>query len=203
MLDLNRIFDALVTASSEGCFESALMKTPLGSATLRSHPLGFKVARVSNGSIHLRLHLWTGAAEQPGFEVHDHSFDLKSYVVEGAIQQITFTAHEDPDGDRCFYQVAYGESRSALRKTDIAVRLEEPRQDVFRAGTTYFLPAGRLHMAERYYCALAISLALTHEKGGQPLTIGPRNGPSELVASRSPLSELSLMELGLRAALNL
>lgn len=203
MFDLNRMFDELVTASSEGRFEAALMQTPLGSAKVHSHPLGFKVARVSNGAIHLRLHLWTGSAEQLGFEVHDHSFDLKSHVVEGAIRQITYTAHADPAGHRCVYQVAYENGGSVLRKSYIVVRLEKERQDVFPAGTTYYVPAGKLHMAEINGCATAITLVLTSEKGRQPVTIGPCEGPTELVAARSLLSDRSLRELGLQAALRL
>jgi hypothetical protein len=201
MSDLHEIFDALVSASSHGRFEAVLMETPLATATLRSHPLGFKVALISNGIVHLRLHLWTSPTEQPGFEIHDHSFDLKSHVVEGSLRQIIYRAHNNPAGDRSIYQVAYEDGRSTLLKTGVAVRIEELRQDVLRAGTTYFVPAGELHMAELYQCEAAITLVVTHEKGGQPITIGPRDGPTELFAARSLLSDRSLVELGLRAAL--
>jgi hypothetical protein len=202
MPDLHQIFSTLVTAASHGRFEAALMETPLASATLRRHPLGFKVARMSIGKVHLRLHLWGGPpAEQPGFKIHDHSFDLKSHVVEGGIRQIIYTVHNDPAGDRSVYQVAYEDGRSILRKTGVVVLLEKNRQDIFPAGTTYFVQAGELHMAEIHECEVAISLVLTNEKGGEPITIGPRDGPIELVAARSLLSDRSLVELGLRAAL--
>jgi hypothetical protein len=126
---------------------------------------------------------------------------MKTYVVDGEIRQVIYSAHHDPAGDHSIYKVAYEDGRSTLRKTGTAVRLEKVRQDVFRAGVTYCLQARELHMAERHKCETAISLVVTYDKGGEPLTIGPRDGPNELVAERSPLSDRSLAELGLRAAL--
>jgi len=153
MRDLFQIFHTLINASSQGRFEAALMQTPLAFAVLHSHPLGFKVARISNGNVHLRIHLWSGrSTDQAGFEVHNHSFDLKSHVVEGKIRRVIYAAHEGPSGDRSIYQVAYEEGHSILRKTAIVVRLKKLRQEIHPAGTTYSVPAGALHETARHEC---------------------------------------------------
>jgi len=198
MPDLVALFASLTQASD---WQSAMLASALGDASVLGHPLGFKVVRLDDGPTSLRVHLWRAAdREQPGFEVHDHSFDLESFVLAGAVRQRTFAADPDPSGEHAVYTVAYEAGESLLRRTDQVVRLRELTDEVFTAGATYRVAAGQLHASVLDECETAVTLVLTQNRGRLPITIGPRDGPLDLRASRRPLSGLSFRELGLPAA---
>lgn len=204
MSDLIGLFDQLVGAASMGRFEEALMGTPIAGAHLHGHPLGFRVVRISDGPLSLRLHLWKGpACEQPGFEIHDHAFDLTSYVVAGVVRQRTYSAVRAMDGQHAVYRVTYDDGRSALAHSGCRVRVEAVGDERFAQGETYSLPAGQLHEAYRDNCDTAITLVLTTAKTVSPVTIGPWDGEVQLNAPRLRLDDRTLGELGLSKALAL
>ncbi len=204
MAELEGIFGHLVNAAGQGRFEADLLAGPLGGATLHGHPLGFRVAKVTDGAVSLRLHLWHGdAEEQPGFEVHDHGFDLQSFVVAGRIRQQTFDARPDPAGGHAVYSVAYSEGGSVLQRTGHRMILERTDEHLVCAGESYEVTAGQLHAAAPEDCADAVTLVLTRDTGRTPITIGPWNGPETLNARRRQLDERPLSMLGLAGALAL
>lgn len=204
MSNLLGLFDRLVGAASMGRFEEALMDTAIAGEHLHGHPLGFRVVRISDGPVSLRLHLWKGAAcEQPGFEIHDHAFDLKSYIVAGVVRQRTYSAVSAIDGQHAVYRVTYEDGRSALAHSGERVRVEPVDDERFAQGDTYTLPAGQLHEANREGCDTAITLVLTTAKTASPVTIGPWDGEVQLNAPRLRLDDRTLGELGLSKALAL
>lgn len=201
MRDLEALFASLIQEWKGADWRAALLASPLGGAQVLGHPLGFRVARLDEGGTSLRLHLWRGVdATQPGFEVHDHGFDLESFVLAGTIRQRTYAADRDPSGEQVIYAVAYEADESVLRKTDQVVRLREVKSEVFEAGEIYRVAAGELHASYLDGCDVGATLVLTHNRGGQPITLGPKDSAPDLRASRSPLSALSLREMGWRAA---
>jgi hypothetical protein len=203
MLDLHVLFLRLEAASRSGEFESELMKTPLADAHIHGHPLGFRVARINHGEMALRLHLWKAAvSEQPGFEVHDHMFDLTSHVVQGAIGQKVYKFADDQNGTKAIYSVAYEAGKSVIVKTSRRGELVLERAERFYAGTTYRLDAGELHIAERLDDDDAITLALTKTKLDSATTIGPWEGELQLQSSRRRLDDRTLREIGLDLALH-
>lgn len=204
MPDLQSLFRQLEAAARNGRFEAELMRTPLADAGLYGHPLGFRVAKISHGDTALRLHLWSGiSTEQPGFEVHDHMFDLTSHVVQGTIVQRGYDFVEDLNGPQALYDVTYDEGKSVIAKTDKRGRLVLKGAERFNVGTTYELSAGQLHFAERTDSAFAITLALTRTRLCCATTVGPQDGDFQLQASRLRLDYRPLCELGLEAALRI
>lgn len=202
MCDLAVLFGDLEAAARRGDFETALMGSPLGAVCLHGHPLGFRVARISRGPVALRLHLWTGAStEQPGYEAHDHMFDLTSHVVRGIIRQQTFEFVSDPGGVQAIYSVAYEDGQSVIVRTEQRGRLVRTGDERFDPGVTYTLSAGDLHIAERQSEEAAITLALTTSRLDQAMTVGPWDGSLELQASRRKLDDRPLRDLGLDLAL--
>lgn len=204
MHDLRTLFGALKASSLASDWERLLLASPLGDSLVLGHPLGFKVARLNQGCLSLRLHLWSGPkSEQLGFEVHDHMFDLESLVLRGALHQRRFAMIADPQGDCVIYAVTYSSESSSLRKSEDFVRLECLSNERFTAGDLYKVKAGELHATTLDGVESAITLVLTHTVGTRAITVGPRTGPLELFSARKPLSTLSLRQLGFSAALRL
>lgn len=204
MIDLAHLFEDLVTAADQGEFESALLGSALGLRPVSHHPLGFHVVKLEVGNTALRLHLWKpGGGEQPGYEIHDHIFALRSRVIEGAIRHRTYSVQTEPEGAHAIYTVAYNEGESRIAKSDRRVSLRRETQKVFRPGCTYCVPAGELHDAELAEGTTATTLVLTHHVGGTARTIGPWDGPDTLTASRMPMTSGLLRDLGLDQARNL
>lgn len=202
MSDLQQLFKGLCQAADDGRFEAAVIASALGNEPLTLHPLGFHVVKVSSGPDDLRLHFWKpGGVDQPGYEIHDHIFDLESRVIEGAIRHRLYTAAADPKGPYAVYSVDYSGTESRLAKTDERVLLYQELEEVFTAGDTYSVKAGKLHDAEiEGFGSTAMTLVLTHKAGGAARTIGPADGPLTLAAARTPATDQSLRELGFEAA---
>src|SRR5690606_29307754 len=108
----------LVRAHEAGRFEEGLLASPLGAEYVKRHPLGFSVVQLKSGTESLRLHLWRGAEiSQPGFEIHDHTFELESYVIDGRLRHRTYEAVPDPAGDFAVYDIRYEPGASVMTKT--------------------------------------------------------------------------------------
>lgn len=204
MIDLTRLFEDLLTAADQGRFESALLSSALGQQPVSHHPLGFHVVKLEAGTTALRLHLWKpGGGDQPGYEIHDHIFALRSRVIEGAIRHRTYSIRTEPLGAHAVYSVTYNGEESRIAKSDRRVSLQRETQEIFRAGSAYSVPAGELHDAELAEGTSATTLVLTQHVGGIPRTIGPWDGPEALSASRSQMTPQLLRDLGLERAKNL
>jgi hypothetical protein len=114
------------------------------------HPLGFfhieltPIARRPTGRV--RLHLWSQrsmAGRDDLGVVHDHTWDLASAVLVGAIEDTTFSARPADDGPfHVFYHV-YADRR--LVSSDETVALAEVRRRHVSAGSVYRISAGTPH----------------------------------------------------------
>lgn len=201
MTDLAGVYHDLVGAQANGLFEEVLLRGTLGAQPVKRHPLGFTVVQLKVDGVGLRLHLWKGGPiSQPGYEIHDHAFNLKSFIVDGTIRHRTFEALEDPQGDYAVYSVHYEPNRSVMTKTPARARLKETSDEVYVAGQSYSVPAWRLHDALLHGAASATTLVLTRDLAGAPVTYGPADGPQTLEAARAPVSHQTLADLGLARA---
>lgn len=202
MTEVRDIFENLVKSSISGSFEADLYASPLGEARLRKHPLGFAVARIASSTEQLRLHLWSAfGAEQVGFEIHNHSFDLISQVVLGSIRQRLYHAGPNPSGQNAIYDVLYQNDTSLLKKRDDYVDLTIVRDEIIPSGSQYSVSCSHLHRSDLHNCTEAITLVFTQERGNPPITVGPRDGPAELAFFRAKRQQAALREIGLSAAL--
>jgi hypothetical protein len=198
MIELRNVFDNLVQASKDGKFEEALVASPLGAAALRLHPLGFTSSKITMGKHNLRLHIWRNTGSpQAGFEVHDHTFDFESYVISGSIKQTVYDIHANNDGNFCIYHVDYDENTSILKNSGNFVNLVQLKEEIVSANQSYRVRAGELHRSDLFECSCAVTLVLTEDRGGTPITIGPRNGPPRLVFDRTELPGPPLANGGL------
>lgn len=201
MSELEALYRDLIQAQQAGRFEDVLLAGPLGGEHVKRHPLGFLVVQLKAGTESLRLHLWRGAEiSQPGFEIHDHTFELESYVIDGRLRHRTYEAVPDPAGDFAVYDIRYEPGVSVITKTADRARLVKMTDVFIEAGEAYAVAAGCLHDAILDNCSNATTLILTQDHGGAPVTYGPANGADTLTAPREALSSDTLADLGLMAA---
>jgi hypothetical protein len=200
MVDLEREFAALIAAARSGDFEAAIRRSVLRGSVVRRHPLNFLVARVEDeAGCALRLHLWDERFrfKQDGLEVHDHTFDYESFVVDGVVEQTIYDAVPDTNGTHEVLEVSYSHGGSALRRSARYRRLVEKRQESFAAGTLYRLPHGVLHRLD-LVASSAATLVLTRNAGGRPITIGRVSVGEPPSTARTPVCDTSgnLVTLG-------
>lgn len=176
MPELGHVFEKLIAASANGEFEEVLRRSPLSTAPPRLHPLNFVAMRISDEKgTSLRLHLWDQRFRfgQESFEIHDHSFDLDSYVVQGSVEQVTYEIEPDDDGDSDVFAVRYSpEGSSMLEPTSRGASLRTVGRTTFEVTDRYQLPHARLHRLN-LRSEKAMTLVLTRERGSEPISIGP------------------------------
>ncbi|WNO53180.1 hypothetical protein [Stakelama saccharophila] len=191
MGDMEKEFAALIGAARSGDLEAALSKSVLREAKVRRHPLNFLAARVEDDAGQaLRLHLFDERFrfKQTGLEVHDHTFDYESFVVDGAVEQTIYEAIPDAGGAYEVLEVSYSHGGSALQRSGRYLQLVEQRRETFTAGETYRLPHGVLHRLDLVGPS-ATTLVLTRHVGGRPLTIGRSSGDNPPSTARTPVCD--------------
>ena len=117
-----------------------------GPAAVR-HPLGFHCFPVLRETGYgLCVHVWHGgpAATEP--PPHSHSWDLTSYVLDGAVVNRLIDVHDAPTGatDRV-YDVDTSEAVDRLRATPRLVRRTLRAEHTTTGGGVYRLAPGRFH----------------------------------------------------------
>lgn len=191
MLNLETEFERLIEAAQTNSFDAALARTSLARVEARRHPLNFVVLKSEDDAGRaLRLHLWNEAFNfgQDEFDVHDHVFDIDSFIVQGAVHQTLYNALPDPSGAWVTFQVSYSAGGSNLMATDDRITLRVLREEVHREGDRYRLDNGILHRlvpATR----TAVTLVLTHPHGGSPISIGLYGSVLKLSTDRSVICD--------------
>jgi len=168
-------------------------------APFKRHPLGFlSCTLLSEGSRRLRLHYWPvgGAFQQSAdCQIHDHLFDLNSWVLEGLIENIEYKTSLTGD-EHALYEASYNGDTSVLKKTKATLRLEAARRQSFRAGERYSVAAGVLHQTVRRGDKPATTVLVTDDRSrSAPLVVGPLNGKKRYSYEREPVSEASVEAL--------
>ncbi len=114
------------------------------------HPLGFILCKLSEeGRKKIRLHIWPSSNERvqkPVWLIHDHLFDLKSWVLSGAIEN---TEYEVTNSSPNFsvYQASYDQDKSILHRTVKKICIREKSKSVVRTGGIYKVASGVLHQS--------------------------------------------------------
>lgn len=156
------------------------------------HPLGFLCLKWGMDAHHaVRIHIWNRGFEwiqSPNWPIHDHVFGFKSSVLFGLIQNKTYEIIQY--GHRCdwdIYKVNYTDQRSNLVLQTRGMGLKVSSTDLQPAGSTYELPAGKLHRSTlRSDVAITVLATTTYSQDlGQPRVIGG-HGCQELTFSRTP-----------------
>lgn len=154
------------------------------------HPLGFILGIFLIEDIKkIRIHIWpkdTPRKQYPYWNIHDHIFSLKSWVINGKILNQEFQITKDNNSPNCIYNVSYSNEISTLYKTSDTIRVEETRQSVSIAGDSYLIEAGILHSSENISAEHALTIVLTNNmSSGTPIVIGEKEGKQLYQFSRS------------------
>ncbi len=116
--------------------------------TFNWHPLGFIMCKISNEiKKTIRLHIWPEnkrCIQKPTWLIHDHIFDLKSWVLKGAITNIEFITGEF-DNSFQVYNTIYDKDKSILIKTNQRLSILESKRYLIKEGESYDVYAGHLH----------------------------------------------------------
>lgn len=178
MRNLINEFNNLIDAVGQGKFEAALSTSILAGQPARCHPLNFVAIRIEDeNGIGLRLHLWNDGFHfgQSGFEVHDHIFELDSFVVEGIVRQTIYEIEPRDDGEFSAYEVNYERDAATLVPVRNQLKLRTVEVDDISQGSRYSLKPGVFHRLEPQTLT-AITLVLTRPHAGRPISIGPTKG---------------------------
>jgi hypothetical protein len=114
------------------------------------HPLGFIFCELSKERERkIRLHIWPNnndRMQKPAWLIHDHLFNLKSWVVAGRIENIEYSVEEGTPNYRVYYARYEGDS-SVLYRTDKEIFITENIRYLVSAGEGYSVLSGVLHQS--------------------------------------------------------
>jgi hypothetical protein len=127
----------------------------LAATPMVHHPLGFLQLRLAEvaGRV-VRLHLWHADHYEPSmpyWPIHTHLYSLTSYVLQGAVQQMDYTADATAaEPTHRIYELEYKDSGSTRRPTTATVRLALTGAEIHHAGSGYDIPDGSFHQTSPF-----------------------------------------------------
>lgn len=137
-----------------------------GSLEFRKHPLGFVVCNVwQDSGKRLRLHIWEKEHTYPQgkyTQIHDHIFNLKSWVLNGSIENIEY-AEDNSNLNHTIFKAIYLSDTSILNRTNEQIGIIETNRSIIRKGENYSIPAGKLHRTEPTSSDTTITLVYTED----------------------------------------
>jgi hypothetical protein len=156
-----------------------------GNAVFNWHPLGFVHCKLfQNDDTILRLHIWPSSErryQEPQFTIHDHIFDMTSYVVTGVQTNVLYKVHEDsgaPTGK--LYSVGYVEGESWVTDIGRLVSCSELSRTKYKTNETYSMTDAVFHESDIPDDMLTCTLVTTKNKLPRtPVVIGPVDGEKE------------------------
>jgi hypothetical protein len=188
---IERLEDSL-TRGALGVAELFSMRRPF-QAPFRQHPLGFIACTLlTEGHRRLRLHFWPAlppAGLSPAFQIHDHLFNFRSWVLSGAVENIEY-GPSDKGTEFAIYRTEYVDGKSILNKTTDTVKLIERSRTVFYEGASYAVSAGMPHETARVGQSPAVTVLLTDDVSTvAPRVFGPVYGEQLHTNARLVVSE--------------
>ena len=139
---------------------------------IKLHPNGFLQLSLSSGHWReqgLRLHVWSDSLPRknhPKFRIHDHIFDIESYILLGKIQNKNYIIRDDPEGEHLIVEAGLEDVHPTNKRVNAFL------SDYFSkvAGEKYTLPRLQFHSSE----SEASLTATVMSKKNTNLTILPR-----------------------------
>lgn len=172
----------------------------LGSGCIfRRHPLGFISTVIAKDDLrNLRLHIWPrgrSIRQQPYFGIHNHTFHLHSWVLAGAVTNLTYNLLSNRQEKR-LYSVAYDDLHSCLHSTSTLVGIELEQTTSYNVGENYTLEAGVFHESRILHDMLTVTCVLaTGSHCGAPKVVGPVAGSRCYEYARSPVETEQIVRL--------
>lgn len=156
------------------------------------HPLGFVCLPLEReGGDGVCIHLWSDSlphAHSTTSQIHCHSWDLVSHVLYGQIRNVhVLVSDAGADATHRVFEVVSGPGGDRISPTPRTVRQQTGLVEMFGAGDTYTLPAGRFHSSVVPEGGEAATIALGRGRpGSRDLSLGPLDAGGHHVA-REPL----------------
>lgn len=144
------------------------------------HPLGFIFCKLSEeGERKIRLHIWPNNKERmqkPAWLIHNHMFDLKSWVVSGEIENTEYLVVEGKPNYRV-YNARYEKDGSVLYRTESLICLKVNRRLLLSAGEVYEVPSGAFHQSVMSSESTTVTVCETiNQPNISPIIAGEING---------------------------
>ena len=153
----------------------------------QKHPLGFKYFKLGSISSteELRLHLWTRTNENhdDDLQIHDHSFNFKSFVIYGLLMNHLYEPNYENDAVGFIYDVKFRNEKSRLILNSSKQKLIDLKSEKLTTANFYEIQSNEFHKTENL-----VEPSLTILKITKPKTKVAR------VYSPKELSKLSKFE---------
>lgn len=182
------------------------VKDRIGTIDATYHPLGFIHVNLGNfDGQGLRLHIWASdviTPVNPLWPIHNHTFDIASYVSTGTISNITYQV-EDADvssASNRFYSVEYINNISRLRATERLVRINHASESTARRGEIYRVNRGTFHASTSKTVFSCTVVCTFNNLEPRPLVLGDVQGAPLYENARRECERTVIEPLILKAA---
>lgn len=164
------------------------------------HPLGFIMSTyLFENNKKIRIHIWPknySKVQFPNWNIHNHIFDLTSWVLEGKILNTEYNSKYVEDSSSCVYEVTYDFKHSILKKTINKIKLIEKAKTINIKGNKYSLKSDIFHSSILIGNKSALTLVLSVETDNKyPLVIGKCDSEEEYIYCREEVSDDLLKEI--------
>lgn len=167
------------------------------------HPLGFVCLKVAcEVQSTLRVHIWPSKErrpQHPAWNIHDHIFDIQSFIICGSITNYRFTVTDTTmrsDPTHRIYKVSYSHAHSYLHRTQNLISCSQVGSTSYTSMSSYSVPRGMFHSSVISDRILAATLVITsnHFKS-LPKVLGDVLGAKLYKYRRYPCSQEQVSEL--------
>ena len=159
------------------------------------HPLGFIMCKISNEDKKIiRLHIWPDnkcCIQKPTWLIHDHFFDLKSWVLKGTITNIEYIVGEF-DNSFQVYNTIYEKDKSILIKTKQRLSILESKRYLIKEGESYDVYAGQLHKSISSSNTTVTICETVNQFNLKPRVLGACSGRDRYSYTRNVVSKVEL-----------
>jgi len=163
------------------------------------HPLGFIFCKLSEeGERKIRLHIWPNhhdRMQKPTWLIHDHLFDLKSWVIAGKIENTEYSVTEGTPNYRV-YNAIYEKDSSVLCRTDKQIFITEHIKYQVSADEKYRVPSGVLHQSVSVSETISVTVCETIDQPNiSPRIAGDICGADKYSYIRAKVDEADLQSI--------
>jgi hypothetical protein len=150
-INLQNIDEGFKTKNSKTVYSSLLsfLVSNQNRILFQKHPLGFKYFKLGNISNfeEFRLHFWTKTNDKQDddLQIHDHSFDFESFVINGSIINNKFTVDESINSSGFIYDVKFSNDKSKLILNSDSHILQITNSEIINTGNFYKMKSDEFH----------------------------------------------------------
>jgi len=129
------------------------------------HPLGFLMSKLfEEPPLALRIHIWPkggGREQNPSWPIHDHIFNMRSWILQGAIRNTVYCESECSPNFH-LYLASYKDGESVLSRAKNGICLKKKYEEKYEAGQSYAVEAKVFHSSSHEKDTTTITAVLTN-----------------------------------------